>query len=336
MSAHRDGTKSVLQAGGLSLLFGMLLGDFVGGGAVVVAAKSVLQSSYSRQAEAAADAYGAELMNKAGGDARALGVILAKIGGATEPGMTILLDHPETTARESRPSTASPRRGRAGPFSTPPNGRRCRTDLREVTACGVPSFHEPMSQLARLVGAAVAVRARGGAAVDHHRAHRPAGDRAGAGHLRRRADLRRRWRSCSPSRAFVVIWRQGTRGLGRALVRPAARHRCCSPIRPISAIAAASCRRSTTSPPTPTNPPRFDVLARLRPRGSNDYPGAQTAALQRAAYPDIEPLRRGRRAASSPIEAALAVVTKRKWHDRRRARARAAAATASSRRWRAR
>ena len=97
--AHRDGTKSVLQAGGLSLLFGMLLGDFVGGGAVVVAAKAVLQSSYSRKVEAAADAYGAELMNKAGGNARALGVMLDKIGGATEPGMTILLDHPETRAR---------------------------------------------------------------------------------------------------------------------------------------------------------------------------------------------------------------------------------------------
>jgi len=41
--AHRDGTKAVLQAGGLSFLFGMLLGDFVGGGAVVIAAKTVLQ-----------------------------------------------------------------------------------------------------------------------------------------------------------------------------------------------------------------------------------------------------------------------------------------------------
>lgn len=97
--AHRDGTKAVLQAGGLSFLFGMLLGDFVGGGAVVVAAKTVLQSSYSREAEAAADAYGAELMNKAHGNARALASMLAKIGGATEPGMKILLDHPETKAR---------------------------------------------------------------------------------------------------------------------------------------------------------------------------------------------------------------------------------------------
>ena len=97
--AHRDGTKAVLQTGGLSLLFGMLLGDFIGGGAVVIAAKTVLQSSFSRSQEAAADLYGADLMVKAGGDVRAFAAILGRIGGATEPGMKILLDHPETRAR---------------------------------------------------------------------------------------------------------------------------------------------------------------------------------------------------------------------------------------------
>src|SRR5664279_6641343 len=40
----------------------------------------------------------------------------------------------------------------------------------------------------------------------------------------------------------------------------------------------------------PANPPRFDVLARLRPRGRTDYPGAATAEKQRTAYPDIAPL----------------------------------------------
>ena len=95
----RDGTKAVLEGGGLSFLFGMLLGDFVGGGAVVFAAKTLLQSSYTREAERAADAYGTDLMNKVGGDARALANILDKIGGATEPGMKILLNHPETKAR---------------------------------------------------------------------------------------------------------------------------------------------------------------------------------------------------------------------------------------------
>ena len=97
--AYRDGTKAVLEGDGLSFQFGMLLGDFVSGGAVVFAAKTVLQSTYTREAERAADAYGSDLMNKVGGDARALASILDKIGGVTEPGMKILLKHPETKAR---------------------------------------------------------------------------------------------------------------------------------------------------------------------------------------------------------------------------------------------
>ena len=63
--AHRDGTRTVLQTAGLSFLFGMMLGDFVGGGAVVIAARTVLKSSYSRRVEAAADAYSVDLMQKA-------------------------------------------------------------------------------------------------------------------------------------------------------------------------------------------------------------------------------------------------------------------------------
>ncbi|HMF20955.1 MAG TPA: M48 family metallopeptidase [Pseudolabrys sp.] len=97
--AHRDGTKALLQGAGLSILFGTLLGDFVGGGAVVFGAKTMLQSSYSREAETAADSYGADLMNKAGGNTHSMATILGKIGGATEPGMKILLDHPETEVR---------------------------------------------------------------------------------------------------------------------------------------------------------------------------------------------------------------------------------------------
>jgi Zn-dependent protease with chaperone function len=96
---HRDGTKAVLEAAGLSLLFGMLLGDFTGGGAAVVAARTVLQTAYSRSAEAAADEFGARLMYKVGGDPRALGAILVRI--SDKPGMAphFLLDHPEAQER---------------------------------------------------------------------------------------------------------------------------------------------------------------------------------------------------------------------------------------------
>ena len=97
--AHRDGTRTVLQTAGLSFLFGMMLGDFVGGGAVVIAARTVLKSSYSRRVEAAADAFSVALISDAGGDPHALGAILARIVSDKNEGMKILLDHPETKDR---------------------------------------------------------------------------------------------------------------------------------------------------------------------------------------------------------------------------------------------
>jgi len=96
--AHRDGTRSVLQSAGYSFLFGMLLGDFTGGGVVVIAARKILQSAYSRDVESSADRYGVDLMTKISADGSALGAILARIGGA-EPSIRILLDHPETKER---------------------------------------------------------------------------------------------------------------------------------------------------------------------------------------------------------------------------------------------
>jgi predicted Zn-dependent protease len=97
--AHRDGTRSVLQGAGLSVLFGMLLGDFVGGGAVVVAATTILKTSYSRDVEASADAHAVRLITAIGGDARALARILLRIAGTTHPGPKILADHPDTNDR---------------------------------------------------------------------------------------------------------------------------------------------------------------------------------------------------------------------------------------------
>jgi predicted Zn-dependent protease len=97
--AHRDGMRSVLQSAGLSFLFGMVLGDFVGGGAVIIAAQSVLNSAYSREVEAAADLYAVDLMKRTGRDGRAFAAILARIAGAIEPGMLLIADHPETKDR---------------------------------------------------------------------------------------------------------------------------------------------------------------------------------------------------------------------------------------------
>jgi predicted Zn-dependent protease len=105
-----------LESAGLSFLFGMLLGDFTGGGVVVIAARTVVQSAYSREVEAAADFYGVRLMTRIGGDPGAFAAILDRIAGAIEPGMKILLDHPQTKDRiaavmayvKANPSTSKP------------------------------------------------------------------------------------------------------------------------------------------------------------------------------------------------------------------------------------
>jgi uncharacterized protein (DUF1499 family) len=112
--------------------------------------------------------------------------------------------------------------------------------------------------------------------------------------------------------AFVVIWRQGTRGLGRAvggmflgillLAYPGYLGYRAQKLPAINDITTDA-----------ANPPRFSVLARLRPRGTSDYPGQRFAEQQRKAYPDIEPWQYDAPAATA-YKVALAVVTKRKWN----------------------
>ena len=62
----------------------------------------------------------------------------------------------------------------------------------------------------------------------------------------------------------------------------------------------------------PIDPPRFEVVARLRPPNSSLYPGLATAELQKEAWPDIEPLL-VTVSAKAAYDGAMAVITKRKW-----------------------
>ena len=62
----------------------------------------------------------------------------------------------------------------------------------------------------------------------------------------------------------------------------------------------------------PADPPRFEVVARLRPADRNLYPGRAAGDLQKEAWPDIEPLN----VSVSPkaaYDGAITVLTKRKW-----------------------
>jgi uncharacterized protein (DUF1499 family) len=65
----------------------------------------------------------------------------------------------------------------------------------------------------------------------------------------------------------------------------------------------------------PIDPPRFDAIARLRPRDANPvtYAGLYTAEQQRTAYSDIEPDLTNV-SAQEAYNAVMKVITKRKWH----------------------
>lgn len=110
--------------------------------------------------------------------------------------------------------------------------------------------------------------------------------------------------------ALIGIWRHGLSGLGSALLGIV----LAAALLPYPAYLGYRAYRNPAVPDVTTDladPPRYDVIARLRARGSNDYPAAQ-AAKQRAAYPELATLQ----LAASPqvaYEAALDVVTKRKW-----------------------
>jgi Protein of unknown function (DUF1499) len=113
--------------------------------------------------------------------------------------------------------------------------------------------------------------------------------------------------------AFIVIWREGFRGFGYALLAVAIGLA-------LIAYPAYLAVRAYDLPPladvtTDTaDPPRFEAIARVRPREANPiaYPGPEAAVVQRATFPNIVPML----TASTPqevYEAAFAAVSRRKW-----------------------
>jgi len=113
--------------------------------------------------------------------------------------------------------------------------------------------------------------------------------------------------------ALVVVWRNGVEGLGAAvtamligialLAYPA--------YLGVKAYRLPAISDVTTDP---IDPPRFETIARLRSREANPvaYAGLYAAQLQRAAYPEIEPLESVANAQAT-YDAAMAVITKRRW-----------------------
>jgi Protein of unknown function (DUF1499) len=113
--------------------------------------------------------------------------------------------------------------------------------------------------------------------------------------------------------AFVVIWRDGSGGIGYAMsaigiglllvAYPA-----------YLGLKAYRLPWITDITTDFADPPRYEVLARVRSRDANPvaYPGQAAAEKQEAAYPDLDGLEEE---TPPPVayEAALAVINKRKW-----------------------
>jgi hypothetical protein len=113
--------------------------------------------------------------------------------------------------------------------------------------------------------------------------------------------------------AGIMIWREGVGGLKQALSALLIGFALIAyPLYlGIRAYHLPAIYDITTDP---IDPPRFEAIARLRPRDANPvaYAGLYTAELQHQAYADIEPDVTD----SSPQEAydaAMKVITKRKW-----------------------
>jgi uncharacterized protein (DUF1499 family) len=114
--------------------------------------------------------------------------------------------------------------------------------------------------------------------------------------------------------AFVVIWRVGVRGFGYALASFFIGLALLAYPAYLAVIGYNQPALADITTDT-TDPPRFEAIARVRPREANpaSYPGPKAAEQQRATYPDIEPLE----VAATPLQAytaALAVITKHKWN----------------------
>jgi Zn-dependent protease with chaperone function len=111
---HRDNMRGLIYDGGTSFLIGLLFGDVTGSSTLVLASRSLVTASYSREAEANADAVAIEVMHKLGRSPKPMGELLFRVTGKEKGALSILAGHPLTEDRlkrmtdEDRPVTGPP------------------------------------------------------------------------------------------------------------------------------------------------------------------------------------------------------------------------------------
>jgi predicted Zn-dependent protease len=98
--ARRDGLRKLIQTGGSSFLLGLLFGDITGSGTLILLGRALVDSSYSREAETAADRFAANLMIALGRSPKPMGALLLRLTG-TQKDMPLpfLASHPISAER---------------------------------------------------------------------------------------------------------------------------------------------------------------------------------------------------------------------------------------------
>ena len=101
---ERDPTRLMLRAAGSAGIVSIVLGDVSGGSAIGIIGDQLLQSSYTRKAEAAADAFALEMLQDAGINAAAVADFFDKLAGLQEgfAPPEYLSSHPSSEARAKR------------------------------------------------------------------------------------------------------------------------------------------------------------------------------------------------------------------------------------------
>ncbi len=113
---RRDALTVSLQQTGTALLVSLLIGDVFGGAVLSGAASTILESGYSREAEAASDAMAVSALNQLGLTARPLAAFLQRLtadAGLAEAIPDFMQSHPDGDARADEIIAASTGSGRA-------------------------------------------------------------------------------------------------------------------------------------------------------------------------------------------------------------------------------
>ncbi|GHF04358.1 metalloendopeptidase [Aliiroseovarius zhejiangensis] len=99
---NRDPTRDALRSAGSLGVLGLLFGDFAGGTIALFLANQLINASYSQSAEAAADVYAHELLDKAGVSPAALGTMFERLlaeHGDAEGIVAHFMSHPQMGKR---------------------------------------------------------------------------------------------------------------------------------------------------------------------------------------------------------------------------------------------